>query len=95
VGVISGAGTLRPAITLGEDGGTGPTVKIALVGTACCRIDADIAPIDVGDLITTSDTPGHGMRADDPAKSFGAIIGKALAPLEKGRALIPILLALQ
>jgi len=95
VGVISGGGSLRPAITLGEDGATGPSVKIALVGTACCRVDADIAPIEIGDMITTSDTAGHGMKADDAARSFGAIIGKALVSLPQGRALIPILLALQ
>jgi hypothetical protein len=95
VGVISGAGTLRPAITLGESHGATPTVRIALVGTTYCRVDAESAPIEIGDMITTSDTTGHGMKADDAARSFGAIIGKALAPLDSGRALIPILLALQ
>jgi hypothetical protein len=95
VGVISGAGTLRPAITLGETHGATPTVRIALVGTTYCRVEADPAPIEIGDMITTSDTAGHGMKADDAARSFGAIIGKALAPLDSGRALIPILLALQ
>jgi hypothetical protein len=95
VGVISGAGSLRPAITLGEARGERNTVKIALVGTAYCWVDADEAPVEIGDLITTSPTTGHGMKADDPASSFGATIGKALAPLANGRGLIPIVLALQ
>jgi hypothetical protein len=30
-----------------------------------------------------------------PQKAFGAAIGEALLPLEKGRGLIPILIALQ
>lgn len=95
VGVISGAGSLRPAITLGKDSHNTPTVRIALLGTAYCFVDADIAPIEIGDLITTSDTVGHAMKAHDAAKSFGAVIGKALAPLPQGRSLIPILLAMQ
>jgi hypothetical protein len=95
VGVVSGAGTLRTAITLGTSREEAFTVTIALVGTAYCRVDAEHAPIEVGDLVTTSDTPGHGMKAVDAARSFGAIIGKALAPLRGGRGLVPILLALQ
>ena len=70
-------------------------MSIALVGTAYCRVDADLAPIEIGDLITTSDTIGHGMKASAPASSFGAFVGKALAPLPAGRGVVPILLALQ
>jgi len=95
VGVVSGAGTLRAAITLGTSREVTRTATIALVGTAYCSVDADLAPIEVGDLVTTSDTPGHGMKAVDAARSFGAIIGKALAPLSSGRGMVPILLALQ
>jgi hypothetical protein len=95
VGVVSGAGSLRAAITLGASIEPVGSAKIALVGTACCRVDADLAPIEIGDLVTTSDTIGHGMKATDHGSSFGAIIGKALAPLSHGRGIVPILLALQ
>jgi hypothetical protein len=44
---------------------------------------------------TTSPTPGHAMKVDDPLKAFGAVIGKAMRPLAEGRGLIPILIALQ
>ena len=94
-GIVSGAGTLRNAITLGASGDPNKNAKIALIGTAYCYVDADITPIEVGDMVTTSDTFGHGMKATDRAASFGAIIGKALAPLERGKGLIPVLLALQ
>ena len=57
--------------------------------------DADVASIGIGDLITTSETIGHEAKATDHANSFGAIIGKALAPLSAGRGIGPILLALQ
>jgi hypothetical protein len=45
--------------------------------------------------LTTSDTPGHAMKATDPNRAFGAVVGKALRPLDKGSGLIPILIALQ
>lgn len=96
VGVISGAGTRKPAITLGvSEEAPGRTQPIAMVGTAFCLVDADAAPIEAGDLLTTSDTRGHAMKATDPLRSFGAIIGKALAPLPSGRGLIPIVVTLQ
>jgi len=35
------------------------------------------------------------MKAVEPSRAFGAVIGKALEPLASGQALIPILIALQ
>ena len=35
------------------------------------------------------------MKAAEPLRAFGAVIGKALRPLNAGQALIPILIALQ
>ena len=69
--------------------------SIALVGKVYCKVDADPAPITVGDLLTTSTRPGFAMKAADPAQAFGAVIGKALRPLRSGQGLIPILVALQ
>jgi cytoskeletal protein CcmA (bactofilin family) len=95
IGVISGAGTHRPAVTLAAFQSQVATVPVALVGTVFCLVDADLEPVKAGDLITSSETPGHAMRASDPMKSFGAIVGKALEPLSEGRALIPIVISLQ
>jgi hypothetical protein len=39
--------------------------------------------------------PGFAMKANDPSKAFGAVIGKALRPLREGQGMIPILVALQ
>jgi hypothetical protein len=95
VGVVSGAGTLRSAITLGANDDERPKAAIALIGTAYCLIDADIEQVEVGDLITTSDTVGYGMKANDGEVVRGTIIGKSLGTLAKGKGLVPILLALQ
>lgn len=94
-GVISGAGDLKPGLVLGRQLGNKNRVPLALVGRVNCKVDADYESIDVGDLLTTSETPGHAMKASDPTRSFGAVIGKALKPLKIGQDLIPILVALQ
>ncbi len=65
------------------------------MGRVYCKADAQHSPIAVGDLLTTSSTRGHAMKAEDPLKAFGSVIGKALRPLQGGQALIPILIALQ
>jgi hypothetical protein len=94
-GVISGAGGGRPAIVLDKQNTDSNRMPIGLVGKVYCRVDAQYSPIEVGDLLTTSPTRGHAMKADDPLKSFGSVIGKALRPLNIGQGLIPILIALQ
>ena len=91
-GVISGAGDLEPGLVLNEKAGAN-RAAIALMGTVYCKVDAERASISAGDLLTTSNTPGHGMKAVDPERSFGAVIGKALRPLSRGTGLIPVLVA--
>lgn len=93
-GVISGAGNYKPGIVLDKQSSE-HRMPVALVGKVYCRVDAQYASIEVGDLLTTSDTPGHAMRADDLFKAFGSVIGKALRPLQAGQGMIPILIALQ
>ena len=94
-GVISGAGQYKPGIVLDRQQTQGHRQPIALLGKVCCKVDAQFGAIEVGDLLTTSPTPGHAMKTSDPSKGFGAVIGKALRPLDKGQGLIPILIALQ
>lgn len=94
-GVVAGAGDFRPGMILGRQPGVANRQPISLTGKTYCRVDAAYAPIRVGDLLTTSDTPGCAMKAEDPGRAFGAVIGKALRPLACGQGLIPILVALQ
>lgn len=94
VGVVSGAGNYKPGILLGK-GLKERGLPVALSGKVYCNVDTSNGAINVGDLLTTSSILGHAMKADDPNKSFGAIIGKALKPLPEGKGLIPILVALQ
>jgi hypothetical protein len=94
-GVISGAGDYKPGIVLDTRQSLGNRQPIALMGKVFCKVDAQFGTIAVGDLLTTSATPGHAMKTSDPLKAFGAVIGKALRPLADGKGLIPILIALQ
>jgi hypothetical protein len=94
-GVVSGAGHFRSGIVLDAREGAPHPLPIALAGKVFCQVDADYGPIDVGDLLTTSPTEGHAMRASDPSRAFGATLGKALDRWTSGTGLVPILVALQ
>jgi hypothetical protein len=96
-GIVSGAGgvdtgvLLRQKETLAD--GAHP---VALNGRVYCYADADAGgPIEPGDLLTTSDTPGHAMKASDRERAPGATVGKAMTALERGRGLVLVLVSLQ
>jgi hypothetical protein len=93
-GVVSGAGSYKPGLVL-DKRQVPNRVPIALLGKAYCKVDAQYASIEVGDLLTTSSTLGHAMKAIDAHRALGAVIGKALHPLQTGQGLIPILISLQ
>ena len=94
-GVVSGAGDYKPGLVLDRRKSDRTRVSVALMGKVFCKVDARFGAIQVGDLLTPSFTVGHAMKADDPVKAFGAVIGKALRPCREGAGLIPILVALQ
>jgi hypothetical protein len=94
-GVISGAGDYKPGIILDKRHASANRRPIALLGKVYVKVDAQFGAVEVGDMLTSSPTPGHAMKTTDPLKAFGAVIGKALHPLRQGQALIPILIALQ
>lgn len=93
-GIVSGAGDYSPALVLDRRAGATARAAIALVGKVYCKVDADPGAIRPGDLLTTSDTPGHAMRVESRADAVGAILGKALQPLAAGRGLIAVLVTL-
>jgi len=94
-GVISGAGDFKPGIVLDKQQSKMNRMPVALLGKVYCKVDAQYAPIEIGDLLTSSPTLGHAMRAEDPLKAFGSVIGKALRSITSGQGLIPVLVALQ
>jgi len=95
-GIVSGAGEVEPALVMSQTGTIADgAYPVALTGRVYCWADASNGPIEPGDLLTTSDTPGHAMKAADPARTPGAVIGKAMTPLARGRGLVLVLVSLQ
>jgi hypothetical protein len=94
-GIVSGAGGINPGITLQQEGTVQGRSIVAIAGRVYCRADAASGPILPGDLLTTSNTPGHAMKATDRDRSHGAIIGKAMTGLPGGTGLILVLVNLQ
>jgi len=92
-GVISGAGGVQTGMLMGQEGtkADGDT-PVAIAGRVYAYVDASKTPIRVGDLLTTSKTPGHLMKVKKRKKAIGAIVGKALESLSDGTGLILILL---
>lgn len=95
-GIISGAGGLQPGMLMSQSGSmANGKYPVALTGRVYCLADASSDAIQVGDLLTTSDTPGYAMKVSDYAKAQGAIIGKAMSLLDKGKGLVLVLVTLQ
>jgi hypothetical protein len=67
---------------------------LAVVGVVPVKASAENGPINPGDLLVASATPGHAMKAD-PNPSIGTVIGKALAGLDSGTGVIEALVMLQ
>ncbi|MHC4610147.1 MAG: hypothetical protein ACYS7M_07345, partial [Planctomycetota bacterium] len=95
-GVISGAGGLKPGMLMGQSGSAADgQYPVALTGRVYCWADASDGPIQPGDLLTTSNVPGHAMKVTDHGQAQGAIIGKAMTGLEASRGLVLVLVSLQ
>ncbi len=94
-GVVSGAGGISAGTILGNMPGNEDAPPIALSGRVWVHCDATDRPIEPGDLLTTSSTPGHAMKATDHDRAQGAVIGKAMTALDSNRGLVLVLVSLQ
>jgi len=94
-GVVSGANGINPGIALHQEGALAGGQNVALSGRVYVLADADVNAIEPGDLLTTSSTPGHAMKVIDRAKAQGAVLGKAMTPLVKGKGMVLVLVTLQ
>ena len=96
---VAGVVSKQPGIVLGESGQG--KVLVATTGRVKVKVDASNGPVNVGDLLVTSDIPGVAMKSV-PVKVGGVrihrpgtLIGKALEPLAQGNGEILVLLSLQ
>jgi hypothetical protein len=76
-------------------------VLVAATGRVKVKVDATNGPIEIGDLLVTSDKAGVAMKSVPvnvggiPMHRPGTLIGKALEPLAQGTGEILVLLSLQ
>ena len=93
---VAGVYSTRPGFVGGHptDGPTGGTIPLAVVGIVPVKASAENGPIGAGDLLASSSTVGHAMRANGEAR-LGCVIGKALEPLAAGTGQISMLVVLQ
>jgi hypothetical protein len=94
-GIVSGAGGVRPGISMIQTEQLEGGHNVALSGRVYALVDASQSPVRPGDLLTTSDTPGHAMKAVESTRMTGAILGKAMTPLNGGRGLVLVFVSLQ
>jgi hypothetical protein len=86
---VAGVISLQPGLILGEE--AEGRVMVATTGRVKVKVDASNGPIQIGDLLVTSDKEGVAMKsrpitlAGIPIHRPGTLIGKALEPLAKGR----------
>lgn len=96
---VAGVISAQPGITLGEKGDD--KVLVATTGRVLVNVDATNGPIQIGDLLVTSDSEGFAMKSmpveigSARIHRPGTLIGKALEPLANGKGKILVLLSLQ
>ncbi len=81
-GIIAGANGLGSAVKVASGRFD---YDVALAGRVYCLVDATKNAVHPGDLLTTSDKPGHAMKATDSERAQGAVLGKAMESLARGR----------
>jgi hypothetical protein len=97
---VAGIVSTKPHMVIGEEYKGDDAIRLALTGRVPVKVTTENGPIQIGDLLTTSSTPGYAMKCpiDTPEQKLqcmGAILGKALEPLESGEGKIIALVTLQ
>ena len=77
-----------------ENGDNTGKVPLAVIGVVPVKVTNENGAIRPGNLLVTSSTPGHAMKAG-PDRRVGTIIGKALAPFNRSSGVIQMLVVLQ
>lgn len=95
-GAVSGAGGINPGMIMEQSGSIAAgEYPVALTGRIYVQVDISYGAIQPGDLLTTSNTPGHAMKVTDYDQAQGAILGKAMTSLDSGTGLVLVLVTLQ
>ncbi|MDY6876911.1 MAG: hypothetical protein SWK90_12020 [Chloroflexota bacterium] len=93
---VIGVYSTEPGVLAGAPDTDDPLegIPVAITGIVPCKVSAENGAIHRGDLLVTSSTSGHAMRAEDNPPQ-GTVLGKALGELAEGTGIIEILVTLQ
>ena len=91
---VAGVVSTNPGVSLGAWGDASAQPQLALAGRVPVKVSAENGPIHPGDLLVSSSTPGHAMRAPS-APTPGTVVGKALGRLDRGTGVIELLVMLR
>ena len=89
--LVAGIVSTEPGVTLGGDGAKGQAL-LALIGIVPVKVTNEGGPIQPGDLLVTSSTPGYAMRWAGPEPCLCSLVGKALEPMTDEAGVILVLL---
>jgi hypothetical protein len=96
--LVAGIYSTKPGVlatTHGMNEATSAEVPLAIVGIVPCKVTTENGPIQPGDLLVTSSTPGYAMKGTDRSRMLGAVVGKAMEGLREGNGTIQVLVTLQ
>ena len=91
-GRVAGVISTEPGMVLGAFETSLRHGVLALIGIVPVKVTDEGGPVEVGDLLVTSSTPGHTMRWSGSGACPCALVGKALEPLDGERGTILVLL---
>jgi len=90
--LVAGVVSTEPGFVLGEDTAIGRHVLLALTGVVPVKVTSEGGPIQPGDLLVSSSTPGHAMRWSGADPCPCALVGKALELMTDESGMILVLL---
>jgi len=90
--LIAGVVSTKPGVTLGAHDDISNQALLALSGIVPANVTNEGGPIQPGDLLVTSSTPGHAMRWAQLEPCLCSLVGKALEPMTEERGVILVLL---
>jgi hypothetical protein len=70
-------------------------IPLAIHGIVPCKVSAENGAVHPGDLLVSAATPGFAMKGTDRNRMLGAVLGKSLAAVDRGTAVVPVLVTLQ
>ena len=93
--LVAGVYATKPGVVLSEFGAAEAPddhVPMGVVGVVPTKVTGEGGPIRRGDLLVTSSTQGHAMKANPDKLGFGMMLGKALENFDRsGSGVIKVL----